>query len=76
MASPPKFNVLNTAIMTVPSGYSFQEAQNDRPFRGRVVECAMGVHLYLNLPLLCLHNNTVILQQIKIFAKLTVASVN
>jgi len=48
MTSPPKFNVLNTALMTAPSGYSFQEAQKDRSFWGRVVESAMGAHLCNN----------------------------
>ncbi len=45
IASRPKFNVLNTALMTAPSGYSFEEAQIDRPFWGRVVESAVGAHL-------------------------------
>ncbi|MCY3614138.1 MAG: ATP-binding protein [Bacteroidetes bacterium] len=45
MASPPKLSVLNTALMTAPSGYSFQEAQEDRPFWGRVVASAIGAHL-------------------------------
>ena len=45
MASRPKFNVLNTALMTAPSGYSFNEAQIDRPFWGRIVESAVGAHL-------------------------------
>ena len=44
-ASSPKLNVLNTALMTVPSGYSFREAQNNRPFWGRIVESAIGAHL-------------------------------
>ena len=45
LSSPAKFNVLNTALMTAPSGYSFAEAQVDRPFWGRVVESAVGAHL-------------------------------
>ncbi len=45
IASPPKFNVLNTALMTAPSGYSFQEAQIERSFWGRIVESAVGAHL-------------------------------
>ncbi|MXX98104.1 MAG: ATP-binding protein [Rhodothermaceae bacterium] len=45
-ASSPKLNVLNTALMTVPSGYSLQGAQVDRSFWGRVVESAVGAHLY------------------------------
>ena len=45
-ASSPKFNVLNTAIMTAASGYSFHEARNDRSFWGRIVESAVGAHLF------------------------------
>ncbi|MCY4158076.1 MAG: ATP-binding protein [Bacteroidetes bacterium] len=45
MTSPPKFNALNTALMTAPSGYSLKEAQVDRSFWGRVVESAVGAHL-------------------------------
>ena len=42
----PKLNVLNTALMTAGSGYSFDEARADRTFWGRVVESAVGAHLY------------------------------
>ncbi len=42
----PKLNVLNTALMTATSSYSFQEAQADRRFWGRIVESAVGAHLY------------------------------
>ena len=45
-ASSPKLNVLNTALMTAGSGYSFEEALADRTFWGRVVESAAGAHLY------------------------------
>ena len=45
-ASSPKFNVLNTALMTAGSGYSFDEARADRTFRGRIVESAVGAHLF------------------------------
>ena len=45
-ASSPKLNVLNTALMTADSGYSFAEAQADRTFWGRVVESAVGAHLH------------------------------
>ena len=45
-ASSPKFNVLNMALMTAGSGYSFDEAQADRTFRGRIVESAVGAHLF------------------------------
>ena len=44
-ASTPKLNVLNTALMAVVSGYTFEEAQLDRTFRGRMVESAVGAHL-------------------------------
>ena len=44
-ASPPKLNVHNTALMTAPSDYTFQEAQADRTFWGRLVESAVGAHL-------------------------------
>ena len=45
-ASSPKLNVLNTALMTVTSGYSFEQAQADRTYWGRLVESAVGAHLY------------------------------
>ena len=45
-ASSPKLNVLNTALMSVTSGYSFEEAQQDRSYWGRLVESAVGTHLY------------------------------
>lgn len=45
-ASSPKLIVLNTALMTAPSGYSFEEARTNRSFWGRVVESAAGAHLY------------------------------
>ena len=44
--SSPKLNVLNTALMTAGSGYSFDEARADRTFWGRVVESAVGAHLH------------------------------
>ena len=43
--STPKLNVLNTALMTATSGYSFAEAKADRTFWGRIVESAVGAHL-------------------------------
>ena len=43
--SSPKLNVLNTALMTALSDYSFEEARADRTFWGRVVESAVGAHL-------------------------------
>ena len=44
-SSSPKFNVLNTAFMTAVSGYTFEEAQADRTFWGRIAESAVGAHL-------------------------------
>ena len=43
--SSPKFNVLNTALAAVASGYSFAEARADRSQWGRMVESAVGAHL-------------------------------
>lgn len=45
-ASSPKLCVLNTALMTVGSGYSFEQAVGDRTFWGRIVESAVGAHLF------------------------------
>ena len=45
-ASSPKLIALNTALMTVGSGYSFDEAKADRTFWGRIVESAVGAHLF------------------------------
>lgn len=45
-ASSPKLNVLDTALLAAGSGYSFEEAQADRSFRGRLVESAVGAHLF------------------------------
>ena len=45
-ASSPKLNVLNTALMTVEAGYTFEDAQTDRTFWGRLVESAVGAHLF------------------------------
>ena len=44
--SSPKLTVLNTALMTARSGYSFEEAKADRTFWGRIVESAVGAHLF------------------------------
>ena len=43
--SSPKLQVLNTALMTVTAGVSPQEALEDREFRGRLIESAVGAHL-------------------------------
>ena len=45
-ASSPKLNVLNTALMTVHSGYTFEQAKADRSHWGRLVESAVGAHLF------------------------------
>lgn len=45
-ASSPKLNVLNTAIMSVNSGYTFEEAMADRSFWGCLVESTIGAHLF------------------------------
>lgn len=45
-ASPPKLNVLNTALMSVETGYGFAEARADRSHWGRLTESAVGAHLY------------------------------
>ena len=45
-ASSPKLNVLNTALMSSQSGYTFEEARSDRSFWGRLVESAVGAHLF------------------------------
>lgn len=44
-ASSPKFQVLNTALMTSQAGLSFAEAAADRDFWGRLVESAVGAYL-------------------------------
>ncbi len=43
--SSPKLQVLNTALVTAPSGLAFDEARADRAFWGRLVESAVGAHL-------------------------------
>ena len=43
--SSPKLQVLNTALMTAPSGMAVSEARRDREFWGRLVESAVGAHL-------------------------------
>ena len=44
-ASSPKFQVLNTALMSAQSHLSLPEAQQNREFWGRLVESAIGAHL-------------------------------
>ena len=45
-ASTPKLNVLDTALMSALSGYTFEETRADRSFWGRLVESAVGAHLF------------------------------
>lgn len=45
-ASSPKLNVLNNALMSAGSGYTRAEAKADRSYWGRLVESAVGAHLY------------------------------
>jgi len=44
-ASAPKFNVLNTALMSSTAPYTFAQAQADRSYWGRLVESTVGAHL-------------------------------
>ena len=44
-ASSPKLQVFNTALLTAPSSYSFQEAQKDSAYWGRLVESSIGAYL-------------------------------
>jgi uncharacterized protein len=44
-ASAPKFNVLNTALMSSAMPYTFAQALADRSYWGRLVESAVGAHL-------------------------------
>ena len=44
-ASSPKLQVMNTALMSVQSGFSFESARKDSEFWGRLVESAIGAHL-------------------------------
>jgi uncharacterized protein len=43
--SSPKFQVLNTALLTVQSGLAPAEARGDRELWGRLTESAVGAHL-------------------------------
>ncbi len=43
--SSPKLQVMNTALMTEPSGLVLSDAQADRDYWGRLVESAVGAHL-------------------------------
>jgi predicted AAA+ superfamily ATPase len=44
--SSPKLLAQNNALMAVASGYDFAAARADRSFWGRMVENAVGAHLY------------------------------
>lgn len=48
-ASSPKLNALNTGLITALSGYSYSEARADKTFWGRLVESAVGAHLFNTL---------------------------
>ena len=48
--SSPKLAVLNTALMSATSGYTFAEARADRTFWGRLVESCVGAHLLNTAP--------------------------
>lgn len=43
--SSPKLQVMNTALMTAPSGLTLAEVRADREAWGRLVESAVGAHL-------------------------------
>lgn len=43
--SSPKLQVLNTALLTAHSHLSFEAAQEERDFWGRLVESAVGAHI-------------------------------
>jgi predicted AAA+ superfamily ATPase len=45
-ASSPKLNVLNTALMSALSDYTFEEAKADKSYWGRLVESTVGAHLF------------------------------
>jgi predicted AAA+ superfamily ATPase len=45
-ASSPKFQVLNTALLSALSGRSPAEALSDPVFKGHLVESAVGAHLF------------------------------
>ncbi len=45
-SSSPKLNVLNTSLMSALNSYTFAEALADRSYWGRLVESAIGAHLY------------------------------
>jgi predicted AAA+ superfamily ATPase len=44
-ASIRKLNVLTTTFLSIYSGYTFEQAKQDRTFWGRLVESCIGAHL-------------------------------
>ena len=44
-ASPPKLNTLNTAFLSIYSGYTFEQAQANPAFWGHLVESSVGANL-------------------------------
>ena len=44
--SPPKYQVLNNALMSAKGPHSFDDARADRSHWGRLVESAVGAHLF------------------------------
>jgi predicted AAA+ superfamily ATPase len=44
-SSSPKIQVLNNALMSAPANLSFEAAQQDREYWGRLVESTVGAHL-------------------------------
>ncbi len=44
-AAPPKLNALNTAFLSVYSGYTFKQAQDNPVFWGHLVESSIGAQL-------------------------------
>lgn len=44
--SSPKLVALNTALITAQAGYTFKEAKNNTSYWGRLVESAVGAHLF------------------------------
>jgi len=44
--SHPKLNVLNTSLMSISTGATFEKAKANESFWGRLVESAVGAHLY------------------------------
>jgi uncharacterized protein len=43
--SNPMLQLMNTALLTAPSGLTLAEARRDGEFRGRLLESAVGAHL-------------------------------